>query len=237
MKLLLVFLHIIQILCTFRPYLGEHHAAGGRPYLVANDQPFALDPGDYSNPKTTINFFHKYLTPNCLCKKEVFGNMGYDGYKFACTDFVKQDNCLALSLGSNDNIEFETSIYQRKGCRSVTVDMKATTIKMPPFITYHKATIGTCDNCTRIKDFIPAGGVDLLKIDIETAEWNFMEELQSINANQIQIEIHALTKPLLEKLAKLDTNWCLANIDPNVYASYCLELLFVNRRLVTLHIK
>eukprot|EP01099_Mayorella_cantabrigiensis_P007148 TRINITY_DN620_c0_g1_i3.p1 TRINITY_DN620_c0_g1~~TRINITY_DN620_c0_g1_i3.p1 ORF type:complete len:254 (-),score=38.20 TRINITY_DN620_c0_g1_i3:13-747(-) len=239
--LLFLTLHFTHIVCTFRPRLEslDHHIGGAalRPYLVVDEQPFALDPGDYSNPGTPINFFHKYLTPNCFCRKEIFGNLGDDGYKFACADFITKDNCLALSLGSDNNIEFETSIYQKKGCHSLTFDMKPTTLKMPPYVTFQRATIGTCSNCTRIKDLIPAGGVDLFKIDLEKAEWNFMEEIPAINANQIQIEIHSLNKTTLEKLGRWDTNWCLANIDPNVLCPSCLELLFVNRRLTTLRLK
>eukprot|EP01099_Mayorella_cantabrigiensis_P007152 TRINITY_DN620_c0_g2_i4.p1 TRINITY_DN620_c0_g2~~TRINITY_DN620_c0_g2_i4.p1 ORF type:complete len:116 (-),score=21.05 TRINITY_DN620_c0_g2_i4:21-368(-) len=115
--------------------------------------------------------------------------------------------------------------------------MKPTSLKMPHYVTFQQATIGICPTCTRIKDLVPVGGVDLLKIDLEKAEWNFMEELQTINANQIQLEIHSLNKTMLEKLGQLNSNWCLANLDPNIFCQTCLELLLVNRRLTTLHFR
>eukprot|EP01099_Mayorella_cantabrigiensis_P003760 TRINITY_DN282_c0_g1_i5.p1 TRINITY_DN282_c0_g1~~TRINITY_DN282_c0_g1_i5.p1 ORF type:complete len:254 (-),score=41.54 TRINITY_DN282_c0_g1_i5:38-778(-) len=234
-------LHLSLFVCVFRPRAESHephiHGMGSKPYLAVNGQPFVLDTTGIIDEKTPINYFNKFLTPNCFCRKELFGDVGQDGYKFACADFISSNNCSVISLGSNNNIIFESTIFEKKGCKSLTIDMDQTSLKMPHYVTFQKGRIGSCSNCIPLKDVVPPGGVDILKIDIEQAEWEVIQEMETVDANMILIEIHWLSKDKLEKLRRMDKNWCLANVDLNIHCTFCLELLLVNRRLTTLRLK
>eukprot|EP01099_Mayorella_cantabrigiensis_P003758 TRINITY_DN282_c0_g1_i2.p1 TRINITY_DN282_c0_g1~~TRINITY_DN282_c0_g1_i2.p1 ORF type:complete len:215 (-),score=23.50 TRINITY_DN282_c0_g1_i2:126-770(-) len=213
---------------------------GSRPYLVVNDQPFLLDTSGRFVwlDGARMNWFHKYLTTNCFCRKEVYGTLLERGHKFACADFIIPENCLALSLGSDDNVAFEIGVAEKKKCRILRYNTKAASIKKHDSIAYQGVTtIGSCTSCTPLKDLVPVGGVDMFKIDMEKEQWHFVDDLLTLNANMLQMQIIDVNLTTLHRLARLDENWCLASVETNVYCPSCLELLFVNRRLTTLNFK
>ena len=172
---------------------------------------------------------------NCL-SEERFGNERFasfgDGPKFVCgVNFIAEQKntskkpCLVYSVGSNNDISFETAVSKHLGCEIHTFDP---TVSSEDFTgndvaTFHEWGLGrdgeaknfhiggrngsyTSMSLKTMMNRLDHVGrkVDLLKIDCEGCEWQALPEifdalyLKELEVDQIQIELHSGTKESIE---------------------------------------
>ena len=154
--------------------------------------------------------------------QERFAAFG-DGPKFVCgIDMVREehktamangnDGCLVYSLGSNNNVDYERSVHREMGCETHTFDP---TLDEPfvgdKYSAFRPWGIGR-DGITREFDGMKfetmsiatimkrlgheGRRIDMLKMDIEGAEWEALPELfgqiaaGKVVVDQLQVEVH-----------------------------------------------
>jgi hypothetical protein len=120
--------------------------------------------------------------------------------------------CLVYSLGSNNNVDYEQSVHREIGCETHTFDPtldgpfegKAYSAFHPWGIgrdseerEFDGTTFATVSVATAMKKLGHDGRrIDLLKMDIEGAEWEALPELfgqiasGAVVVDQIQVEVH-----------------------------------------------
>jgi hypothetical protein len=129
-----------------------------------------------------------------------------------------KQKCIIYSFGSSDDSCFETAVAERFDCEIHIFDPTSSELKDPRW-TYHSYGLGGADpsitsywdwrtqkpaNCTacpmkNLKDIMKELGhshVDILKVDIDGAEWRSFEyiykELKTLPTDQFQIELTGL---------------------------------------------
>jgi hypothetical protein len=174
---------------------------------------------------------------NCLSEErfgdERFASFG-DGPKFVCgIDFIaekrKAENttCLVYSVGSNNDISFETSVSKYLGCEIHTFDP---TVRKEEFVGAHVASFhdwGLGEDGRKVHFGRGSGSgsftsmslksmtkqlnhtgrkIDLLKIDCEGCEWQALPDIfyvmrvEDLKVDQIQIELDGGSKELINSL-------------------------------------
>lgn len=183
-----------------------------------------------------INPLYRMFRVNCMCDKTIFGSMHTDGYKVACKQLISHDRkCVVYSLGSFGNFDFEQSVHKDfPFCTIHTFDKDY--YEPPSFVKFSTQFIGSKPGRTtlkQIKHTLRHTNITLLKVDIESGEWEILEQIFDDSVDQVEIEVHHITPQRLQQLADaVDTHFCLADVNPNVACYNCLELLFINKRLL-----
>jgi len=162
---------------------------------------------------------------------------------------------LVYSFGSNNDFSFEAGILEMCPCCVIHVfDMTSSPPKtdMSPNLHFHKLGLGATDS-TDIKSMTTHRNslghdnseVDLVKVDIEGAEYNFFEnELLKppgtgalSHFRYLMVEFHlapnlAPTDPQRSRFHKVmqglhDHGFVITHKEANWYCTYCIEYTFV----------
>jgi hypothetical protein len=167
-----------------------------------------------------ITFWDKYEPEaNCFDDERFGGSVRYkslgDGPKFVCgVDFIakkgQNEGCLVYSVGSNNDISFESAVKSTMGCEIHTFDPTVPTAKFVGnnVATFHEWGFGKDGSelgpayksaATVIKELGHTGRtIDIFKIDCEGCEGVVMPPLLEsiangdVQVNQVQIELHQL---------------------------------------------
>lgn len=136
----------------------------------------------------------------------------YDGVKWVCGLRRLRRGCIVYSFGSNGDDQFESDILKKTSCKVFTFDptMSLEQEKMlsPGVLrNFHKIGLAKYDgmmeigsterevrSLKRIMKDLKHKRIDILKVDIEGAEYDVFEELYSSgfpDVRQILVEVHA----------------------------------------------
>jgi len=177
-----------------------------------------------------------------------------DGRKWICPTMISTEKCVIYSIGINGNVEFDVEVKRLfPQCTILAVDgTSAVTQKskdelkrigatlVPKLLSSHAST--EHGNYVSIRGLAAAHGhthIDILKIDIEGAEWSILsnldDELSGLHVGQIQLEIHIDTIPngiqqahqLVKRFHR--AGFGLSFVEANEYCDSCRELVFTNR--------
>ena len=142
---------------------------------------------------------------------ELVGNF-HDGIKWVCGLRRMRKGCIVYSFGSNGDDQFETDIMKKTECKVYTFDPTLTLEKKRMLSSsvrknFHNIGLATHDgvlaiggierevrNLRTIMKGLKHKQVDILKLDIEGAEYEVFEELYSSgfpDVRQILVEVHA----------------------------------------------
>ena len=151
----------------------------------------------------------------CPAVMEKVGKLS-DGGKWVCgvDTFLQRPGCVVYSFGSNGDTSFEAAILNRTSCAVFTFDPTLApevqaTVEAVPGITFKAVGLSAVDGnavigghtlpvrtlATLMKENEHAW-IDLLKIDVEGAEWEALESLvaqssgQALPITQAQVEFH-----------------------------------------------
>uniref|UniRef100_A0A914Q7Y8 Methyltransferase domain-containing protein n=1 Tax=Panagrolaimus davidi TaxID=227884 RepID=A0A914Q7Y8_9BILA len=185
--------------------------------------------------------------PEVFCRNLVrIGFIG-DGGKWICNSLNVQSSpeCVVYSLGIRDDPSFEEKFQRFTGnkrlLRSLDKDAQnSSTIQRISAANgkFMKALIaGKTNELTNhftFKDIMKKFGdkrVDVLKIDIEGAEFHIQDESISVPVCQILIEIHGkISKDALQLLQKFSKNgFYLFNYEINGFDHQCAEYGFIHQ--------
>uniref|UniRef100_A0AC35FSE3 Methyltransferase domain-containing protein n=1 Tax=Panagrolaimus sp. PS1159 TaxID=55785 RepID=A0AC35FSE3_9BILA len=187
------------------------------------------------------------LVPEVFCRNLVrIGFIG-DGGKWICNPLNVQSSheCVVYSLGIRDDPSFEEEFQRFTGnkCLLRSFDKDAQNSSTIQRISaangkFMKALIAgktnELMNHFTFKDIMNRFGdkrVDILKIDIEGAEFDIQDELISVPICQILIEIHGKTsKEALQLLQKFSTSgFYLFSYEINGFNHECAEYGFIHQ--------
>jgi len=136
----------------------------------------------------------------------------YDGVKWVCGLRRMRKNCIVYSFGSNGDDQFESDILKKTSCKVFTFDPTLSFEKekmLSPSVwkNFHKIGLAKYDgvmeiggierevrNLKSIMRVLKHKRIDLLKVDIEGAEYDVFENLFSSgfpDVSQILLEVHA----------------------------------------------
>lgn len=123
-------------------------------------------------------------------------------------ELSKQSHCVIFSIGSNNDFSFESSLHQELPlCTIHTFDHTIVPVDVPPFVSFHSWGLGSRNEgnvrtLTSIMKNLATEHLEILKIDIERAEWDtlignangsrsgILEGNNFPFARQILIELH-----------------------------------------------
>ncbi|CAL8465623.1 g5159 [Coccomyxa elongata] len=172
----------------------------------------ALTHRSLSGPATSLRFDLRiwdffYPKYNCPLLKERIGRLG-DGGKWVCglRTLLQGRSCLVYSIGSAGDTSFELEVINRTSCEVHTFDhtleekLRKQVAKVAG-LTFHPVGIGDPDNGAGLQKLdqvmmdLGHEWVDLLKIDIETSEWELFSDFYaaqgaSLPATQLLVEFH-----------------------------------------------
>jgi len=151
--------------------------------------------------------FVQILIPTINCSTGLrLGIAGDEGKLICGLKLLAKRDCLVYSLGSNGHWEFEMDMYQQTTCRMETFDCfhpSPIPTEIASRTQFHEICLGedqikdgkTFKSLPSLMKMLNHTHIDILKIDIETAEWNLFWELfeQSTETNlpdQILVELH-----------------------------------------------
>ncbi|CAO4372698.1 unnamed protein product [Caenorhabditis nigoni] len=197
--------------------------------------------------------FYQRVMLEVICKEKVRIGEKSDGGKYVCKpQAVNQEECIIMSLGLNNQIEFDEHISKVTGgkCTILGADIvgfKSYLTFPNPILqadqspsTKSKYTaingqlfVGKIPETLGLPDILKKSGkskVDLLKIDIEGGEHTGLEPLiKEHSVCQIFIEIHGSPSAHLEMLQKMAKyNFRIFNVDPNFQCPTCCEYSLIN---------
>ena len=172
--------------------------------------------------------------------KERLGPVG-DGGKWVCEveRELQKPGCIVYSLGSNMETGFEEDVLRKTKCKIFTFDYTlseesgSTLNNISPRMQFFPYKIGTGHtpnsqheekSIDEIMQDLGHVRVDVLKMDIEGAEWDVLDamlEKGDLPFNQMQLELH-LTKTTLGRvlnvLSRLTENgFRVFSVEPNLY--------------------
>lgn len=145
-----------------------------------------------------------YPDYNCPYGKSRHGRVG-DGGKWVCgaRKFLSKPGCVIYSLGSNAETSFETDVALETECEIHVFDPTQSSVPMPSthrsgHENFHTYAIGDpAQNSTwqtksleSVMNGLGHAWIDVLKMDIEGGEWDFLEylfkEAKSIPVGQVR---------------------------------------------------
>ncbi|CAL2038820.1 unnamed protein product [Caenorhabditis brenneri] len=181
--------------------------------------------------------FYDTLAPEAFCPMKVrIGGTGDSG-KVTCDPKKARIGCTMLSLGLNDQIQFDEEIQSitDNRCNIVGADMakqNATTQEKYAKMRGQLFVGNIPDTLKMYRLMIDSGSkeVEILKIDIESSEHEALEPfLRKYFVCQILIEIHGHPAMQLEMLRKISRlGFRMFNHEPNPTCGICCEYSFIN---------
>uniref|UniRef100_A0AC34GN54 Methyltransferase domain-containing protein n=1 Tax=Panagrolaimus sp. ES5 TaxID=591445 RepID=A0AC34GN54_9BILA len=190
---------------------------------------------------------YNVLVPEVFCKNLI--RIGYvgDGGKWVCnpTNLLSFESCTIYSFGMNNDPSFEEDFqnFLNNKCKLRCIDKDdqndATTERLKNVNgAFKKALIGARKddslNMFQISDIVAEFGdtkIDILKIDIEGAEFDNVEHLFPLPICQILIEIHGQTpKETLNLLRTLSEHeYYLFSYEINGFHHHLSEYSFIHK--------
>lgn len=222
----------------------------------------ALWPKEWLGEGDSYVQYINYQLPTWFCPFEERVAGLDDGGKWICsprTLLYSGAPCYVYSFGSNLQFEFEESLSAIRHCETHIFDptpslrSKLASVKLPPHFHFHQRAFGgavnrkaTIENVQfdtntldEIRTELKTPHIDILKIDVETSEWNqiFNRSKDSIwnqaKIGQLLIEIH-LPGPnkqfgsmvsLFQQLTQ--AGFILFHSEINIFAPTCWEFSFI----------
>ncbi|UMM26542.1 hypothetical protein L5515_010197 [Caenorhabditis briggsae] len=185
----------------------------------------------------THNFYRKLKLEAFCTKKMKIGERKDDGGKVVCNPEAVKEDCTLMSLGLNNQVQFDQEIYNATGrkCDYLAADMdpqNMNTYRIFAGMQAHVHTGKIPDNLTiaHIMEVEFKKELEILKIDIEGGEHTGLEPfLKEYYVCQILIEIHGLPADHLNMLQKIARfGFRIFNIEPNKMCSRCCEYSMIN---------
>ncbi|PIC32205.1 hypothetical protein B9Z55_012624 [Caenorhabditis nigoni] len=182
--------------------------------------------------------FYQRVMPEVICKDKVRIGEKSDGGKYVCKpQAVNQEDCTIMSLGLNNQIEFDEHISKVTGgkCTILGADIaeQSPSTKSKYAAINGQLFVGKIPEILGLPDILKKSGkskVDFLKIDIEGGEHAGLEPfIKDYSVCQIFIEIHGSPSAhlkMLQKMAKY--NFRIFNVDPNFQCPQCCEYSLIN---------
>ncbi|CAI5448761.1 unnamed protein product [Caenorhabditis angaria] len=181
--------------------------------------------------------FYRKIEIEAFCPNIVrIGEIG-DGGKFVCNPKKVRENCVLLSLGLHNEIEYDIMIQNitENRCQIVGADQDRQNDDTLEIYKNIRGTVfvGKIPKTLSIAGMVQRVGgteVELLKIDIEGGEHKALEPfLKNFFVCQIFIEVHGEPKHhlnLMQKVAKL--GFRIFSYEPNPSCSKCCEYSYIN---------
>ncbi|CAO4372342.1 unnamed protein product [Caenorhabditis nigoni] len=204
--------------------------------LISADQT-QRDISESSIGNDTHNFYRKLKLEAFCTKKMKIGERKDDGGKVVCNPEAVKEDCTLMSLGLNNQVQFDQEIYNATGrkCDYLAADMdpqNMNTYRIFAGMQAHVHTGKIPDNLTiaHIMEVEYKKELEILKIDIEGGEHTGLEPfLKEYYVCQILIEIHGLPGDHLNMLQKIARfGFRIFNIEPNKMCSRCCEYSMIN---------
>uniref|UniRef100_A0A7E4VZH1 Methyltranfer_dom domain-containing protein n=1 Tax=Panagrellus redivivus TaxID=6233 RepID=A0A7E4VZH1_PANRE len=196
----------------------------------------------------TVGEFHNLLAPEVLCPNLFrVGRIG-DGGKWICgpqfiADWKKK--CVIYSFGINWDTSFETEIHgiTQGKCDIVTVDSRRQNIPAKQLSAigapYVETAISSSTNktSTTVSDLMKRFNhdhIDVLKMDIEGAEYAIADELFNMKICQIMVELHVSGdtldyKKFVSWLQKASAaGYYLIHHENNIKHYHCIEVTLIH---------
>lgn len=188
---------------------------------------------------TSNTAFYKAVKMEAFCEKnERIGGRGDGGKQVCNARAVKKEDCTLLSLGLNNQIDYDRAIYEATGshCKILGADKDPQNSRTQK--SYEtmggQIFVGAIPNDITIPEMLLKAGrseIELLKIDIEGGETVGLEPLlKDFYVCQIMIELHG-QKPVehLDMLRMMSRyGFRLFNIEPNPFCEKCCEYSLIN---------
>ncbi|CAI5440393.1 unnamed protein product [Caenorhabditis angaria] len=189
--------------------------------------------------KTNNNsLFYEKISIEAFCPK--LERVGYgDGGKFVCDAELARKGCVLLSLGLNNQINFEKDFQNRTGFKCALFGIDVSPQSARTLESYKKiggkayvGEIGEKYPIAKLLDESPKKQkhVDFLKIDIEGGEQRaLLPFLENHFVCQIFVEIHFNTMDhmiLMSNIANL--GFRMFNFEPNPFCRNCCEFSYIN---------
>ena len=195
-------------------------------------------------------YFQSHWEPSWNCElEERIGNFG-DGGKWVCDAYTlkqKKEECHIISIGSNNDFSFENELHNRlPQCKISVFDHTVSNPSPPPFVNYFSFGLGsennnhsiiTLDTALQKAGVAPSTGVDILKIDCESCEYDIYSQFVSSKylISQILIEIHFRDSVSVHKMFQtlMSNNYVVFHKEPNLLSSGgdCVEYGFLKLNL------
>ncbi|PIC32202.1 hypothetical protein B9Z55_012622 [Caenorhabditis nigoni] len=182
--------------------------------------------------------FYQRVMPEVVCKEKVRIGEKSDGGKYVCKpQAVNQEDCTIMSLGLNNQIEFDEHISKVTGgkCTILGADIaeQSPSTKSKYAAINGQLFVGKIPETLTLPEMLEKSGkskVDFLKIDIEGGEHTGLEPfIKDYSVCQIFIEIHGSPSAHLEMLQKMAKyNFRIFNVNPNFKCTTCCEYSLIN---------
>ena len=183
---------------------------------------------------------------NCLYSRERLGRLG-DGGKWVCGPslLLQSRSCVVYSIGSNGETSFEKDILSMTQCEVHTFDHTLSeaaqaVVRGVPGLHYHNVGLGVRQtgqtgqpsvlSLDQLMASLKHSWVDVLKMDIEEAEWEFFRDFYSsgnasLPVTQLLIELHTSNPADGSSLQKVvdffqrlfDDDYRIFSVEPNYY--------------------
>ncbi|ULT93264.1 hypothetical protein L3Y34_003032 [Caenorhabditis briggsae] len=191
---------------------------------------------ELSKQNETTQFYNS-IKFEAFCPKKVRIGGDGDSGKVSCDPQKAKMDCTMLSLGLNDQIQFDEEIQKitDNRCKIVGADMaeQNQTTKEKYDKMRGQLFVGNIPDTLKMYRLMidsESRDVEILKIDIESSEHEALEPfLKDYFVCQILIEIHGHPEKQLEMLRKLSRlGFRLFNLEPNPTCPICCEYSFIN---------
>ncbi|CAI2352293.1 unnamed protein product [Caenorhabditis sp. 36 PRJEB53466] len=187
--------------------------------------------------QNTSHLFYEALKEEAFCPVKVrVGGVGDSG-KVSCDPRMARNGCTMMSLGLNDQIQYDEEIQSMTSnrCKIVGADMAKqndTTQKKYKTMRGQLFVGRVPDTLKLFRMMIDSDSkeIEILKIDIESSEHEALEPfLKNYFVCQILIEIHGYPAKQLEMLQKISRQgFRMFNFEPNPACRVCCEYSFIN---------
>lgn len=207
----------------------------------------SLDDQTWLSAKDNVRVWDVFgPTYNCLYSRERLGRTG-DGGKWVCgPNFLLQSkSCVIYSIGSRGEVSFEETLLSMSQCEVHTFDHTLSEsaqalIRGVPGLHFHNLGLGVRHtgqgghpprvlSLDRLMENLKHSWIDILKVDVEGAEWAVIQDYYAGNASlpvtQLLIELHTSNPAdgsMLKTVVKvfqllLDDSYRIFSVEPNTY--------------------
>lgn len=181
----------------------------------------------------------KVIAEGCLTRRYIRNGVG-DGGRWFCGSLkgLIDRSCTIVSVGSNNQWEFEEHMFLMSDCAIDTYDCTNHSLwAPPPLIQTRVRYISQC--ITSLQSFVHSYHVSVLKMDIEQNEFPSIESLESLFSNhtkiflpwQLLIEVHwwNISPERFASFWKLLHQWGYVFVawEPNPGSIWCVEATFL----------
>uniref|UniRef100_A0A8R1IKF8 Methyltranfer_dom domain-containing protein n=1 Tax=Caenorhabditis japonica TaxID=281687 RepID=A0A8R1IKF8_CAEJA len=240
---LVIFLQFLMILILYKQHREENHYDLENADLkkmrhsALNSIPTVQDRILELSKLNDSQQFFKSIQIESFCPAKVRVGGEGDSGKVTCDPRRAKVGCTMMSLGLNDQIEFDEELQEitENRCKIIGADMReqnSATQEKYSKMRGHLFVGSIPDTLKLFRMMIDSGSkeIEILKMDIESSEHDALEPfLKSYFVCQILVEIHGKPARQLEMLRKISRQgFRLFNLEPNPLCSVCCEYSFIN---------